>query len=113
MSTFLFLYDLLQAVAWARLEVAELVLSSGYDILLTDLDTVWFNDPLPYLHQQQLAAVADMVVASKAPATAAQTGDLGLEPSPADVVAAGSLSLAVMYARASGGEQGASLNVEV
>lgn len=91
-----------QAVTWARLAVAHAVLQRGYHVLLTDLDTVWFRNPVPYIRQH--AAAADLVVASSAPVSSNPQGDAGLEVGAANAAVAGWLSLGVVYARSNEGE---------
>jgi hypothetical protein len=39
------------------------VLDAGYDVVISDLDTVWFRDPLAYV-EEHVPPGADLVVAS-------------------------------------------------
>jgi hypothetical protein len=87
-----------QAASWAKLQAGSLLLSWGYDVLLSDLDTVWLADPAPFL-ARTVPQAADMVLATDRPADAAAMaaadGGLLLHPQPASAV-----NPAVAYIRA-------------
>lgn len=96
---YVMLCHVLQAAVWQGLAAAHQVVALGYDVILTDIDTVWFNDPVPYLETH--ADVADVVAASDAVATANEAGDAGLELQPGLVR---ELITSVMFVRSTEGK---------
>lgn len=58
----------MQAAAWSKLHVASTLLSWGYNVILSDLDTVWLTDPMPYF-QAHVPDIADLVLATDDPAS--------------------------------------------
>eukprot|EP00879_Flechtneria_rotunda_P013672 GHRR01014282.1.p1 GENE.GHRR01014282.1~~GHRR01014282.1.p1 ORF type:complete len:597 (+),score=263.65 GHRR01014282.1:1631-3421(+) len=60
-------HDEVQVASWSKLEMAYVLLSWGYDVVLSDLDTVWLTDPVPYL-SSHVPEAADLVIATDAPA---------------------------------------------
>lgn len=80
-----------------------MLLEWGYDVMLSDLDTVWLTDPMPYL-LSHIPEPADIVLATDSPATAAvmASSDPGLllHPSPHS-----SVNPAVAYIRCSHGDE--------
>jgi hypothetical protein len=87
-----------QAASWAKLQAGSLLLSWGYDVLLSDLDTVWLADPAPFL-ARSMPQQADLVLATDSPADAAAMaaadGGLLLRPH-----ATSAVNPAVAYIRA-------------
>lgn len=73
----------MQAAAWSKVQIASIILSWGYDVILSDLDTVWLTDPMPYL-QAQVPETADLVLATDDPVTNVMmtSSDAGLMTTP-------------------------------
>jgi hypothetical protein len=52
-----------QAASWARLDVAAAVAAQGFDVVVSDIDALWFRDPTLYV-AERVPPAADLVVAS-------------------------------------------------
>lgn len=55
--------DAHRSASWARLAAAAAVVEAGYDVIVSDLDAIWFRDPVRYL-AEHVPPAADLVVSS-------------------------------------------------
>ena len=70
--------DHYRAATWRKVTVVEKIVDWGFNVLHSDVDVVWFRDPLPYFLGPALAAV-DVATSTDLITSSNPVGDEGLE----------------------------------